>query len=67
MVHQPQNPAFAEDTPYVFAIVQLDEGVRMISNVINCDAENDVAIDMPLKAVFDDLSDEWTLLKFEPA
>jgi uncharacterized OB-fold protein len=65
IVHQPQNPAFQPDVPYAYAVVQLDEGVRIISNVVDCDTE-DLSVDMPLEAVFDDVTDEWTLLKFRP-
>ena len=66
MVHQPAHPAFSEDVPYAYAIVQLEEGVRMISNIVDCEPEA-VAVDMPLEVTFDDVSDEWTLVKFRPA
>jgi hypothetical protein len=46
--------------------VQLEEGVRMISNVVDCEPD-DVTVDMPLEVKFDDVSDEWTLVKFRPA
>ena len=67
IIHQPANPAFAPDVPYVYATVQLDEGVFMMSNVINCRIPDDIKIEMPLTAVFDDVSPEWTLVKFQPA
>ena len=38
----------------------------MISNVVDC-APADVRIDMPLEAVFDDVTPEVTLVKFRPA
>jgi len=65
MVHQPAHPAFTEDVPYAYAVVQLEEGVRMISNVVECEPD-DVAIDMPLEVTFDDVSEQWTLVKFRP-
>ena len=67
IVRQPAHPAFNLDVPYVYAIVQLDEGVRMISNVVECAIPDEVSVDMPLEAVFDDVTDEWTLVKFRPA
>jgi uncharacterized OB-fold protein len=67
IVRQPSNPAFEPDVPYVYAVVQLDEGVRMISTLVDCEVPDDVAVDMPLEAVFDDVTDDWTLVKFRPA
>jgi uncharacterized OB-fold protein len=66
IVNQPVHPAFRDDAPHVYAIVQLDEGPRMISNVVECD-HADLLVDMPLLAVFDDVTPEWTLVKFKPA
>ncbi len=66
VIHQPANPAFAPDAPYVYAMVQLDEGPRLISNLVDCPLEQ-VRIDMPLVAAFDDVTPEVTLVKFRPA
>jgi uncharacterized OB-fold protein len=66
VVHQPAHPGFQPDAPYTYAIIQLDEGVRMASNVVEC-APADVRVDLPVVAVFDDVSPEWTLVKFKPA
>ena len=51
----------------MFAIVQLDEGVRLMSNVVDLDIPEDVEIDMRLRVKFDDVSEDWTLVKFAPA
>jgi len=66
IIRQPGHPGFIDDVPYIYAIIQLDEGPRMISNVVDCPIE-DVKIDMPVVAVFDDITPEWTLIKFKPA
>jgi uncharacterized OB-fold protein len=66
IVYQPANAAFRDVAPYVYAVVQLDEGPRLVSNVVQCDPEA-VRVDMPLVAVFDDVTPEWTLVKFKPA
>ena len=66
IVYQPANAAFREDTPYIYAVVQLDEGPRMVSNVVQCDLDA-VKVDMPLEAIFDDVTPECTLVKFKPA
>jgi len=65
-VHQAQHPAFQEEAPYCFAIVQLDEGPRMVTNIVEC-SPDDVQCDMPVVATYDDVSEEWTLVKFKPA
>jgi uncharacterized OB-fold protein len=66
IINQPANAAFRDDVPYVYAVVQLIEGPRMISNLVECDVES-VSVDMPVEAVFDDVTPEWTLVKFKPA
>ncbi|MBM3141026.1 MAG: Zn-ribbon domain-containing OB-fold protein [Chloroflexi bacterium] len=67
VVRQPQNPNFQGDVPYAYAVVQLDEGVRMISNIVDCPIPDGLQVDMPLVATFDDVTPEWTLVKFKPA
>ncbi len=66
IVNQPVNSAFREDAPHVYAVIQLDERPHTISNVIDC-AHDNLKVDMPLVAVFDDITPEWTLVKFKPA
>jgi uncharacterized protein len=66
VVYQPANAAFRDDTPYIYAVVQLDEGPRMVSNVVQCEIDA-VRVDMPLEAIFEDVTPEWTLVKFKPA
>lgn len=65
VVHQPADRAFEPEVPYTYAIVQLDEGVRMPTNIVEC-SPDDVKVDMPVVAVFEDVSPEWTLVKFKP-
>jgi len=66
VVHQPANAAFAPDVPYIYAMVQLDEGPRIISTLVDCPPQ-DARVDMRLTAVFDDVTPDWTLVKFRPA
>ncbi|MBI4299016.1 MAG: Zn-ribbon domain-containing OB-fold protein [Chloroflexi bacterium] len=65
VVRRPANPAFNEDVPYILAVVQLDEGPKMLSNLVGCKIE-DAKVDMPLVVSFDDVTPEWTLVKFKP-
>jgi uncharacterized OB-fold protein len=48
------------------AYVELDEGVKMLTNVVDCRPE-DVKIGMPVEVVYDDVTPEVTLAKFRPA
>lgn len=66
ITHQPTSPHFADDVPQHLAVVELEEGVRLTSTLVNV-ADEDIRIGMPLKPVFDRVSDEVTLLRFEPA
>ncbi len=61
----PTHPAFAQDVPYVIAIVELDEGPRMTTNIVGC-PPSEVRVGMRVKAYFDDVSPEVTLVKFQP-
>jgi len=57
--------AFLDDMPYVVAVIRLQEGVQMLSNVIGCDPHS-VVCDMPVEVAFEKLNDEFTLPKFKP-
>jgi len=65
IVRRAMNPSFADDVPYVFAIVELAEGPRVTTNIVNC-APDDVRVDMPVTATYDSVTPETALLKFEP-
>jgi hypothetical protein len=54
--------------PYVTAIVQLDEGPRMMSNLVGVEPDPEqIRCDMPLEVTFEDLSDEISLPLWRPA
>ena len=57
--------AFITDIPYVIAVVKLDEGVQMLSNIVGCNPDA-VTCDMPVEVTFEKLNDEFTLPKFRP-
>ena len=46
------NPELAEDAPYVIAFVELDEGVRMFTNVVGLAADA-VAVGMRVRSRFE--------------
>ncbi len=66
VVAQNAAPGFREECPYIYAIVELDEGSRMVTNIVDCPIE-DCKIGMPVTVVFDDVTPEITLPKFRPA
>ncbi len=63
--HQLYHPAWKGDIPYNVAWIKLDEGPIMIGNILDIKNE-DIRIDMPVEAVFDDVTPEVTLPKFKP-
>ena len=65
IMHQAIHPGFAAETPYAVVVVQLDEGARLLSNLVDCPTA-DVKIGMPVEVVFEDLTLEVTLPKFRP-
>ena len=65
VTRQPAHPAFSDVVPFIFALVQLEEGPRMISNLVECAIE-DAYVDMPVEVTFDDVTPEFTLVKFKP-
>ena len=62
----PTHPAFADDVPYVIAIVELEEGPRITTNLVGCQPDQ-VTIGMPVVASFEEVTPEMTLVKFRPA
>jgi uncharacterized OB-fold protein len=60
------HKAFEGDVPYAVAVVELDEGPRLISNIVGI-APDLIRCDMPVEAVFDDITPDCTLVKFRPA
>lgn len=65
VTHQPPHPAFAKDVPYVVAIVELDEGVRMVSALREVDT-GELALGLPVEVVFERVSDSVALPCFRP-
>ncbi len=59
------SEAYAADVPYVVALIKLEEGPTMMSNVVECNVE-EVKIGMPVTVVFEDWSEEISIPKFRP-
>jgi uncharacterized OB-fold protein len=66
MVHQRYHPAFGDRLPYNVAIIELDEGPRLIANVLDV-GDKGVEIGMRVRPRIEQLDDETAALFFEPA
>jgi uncharacterized OB-fold protein len=65
VMHQVYHPGFAAELPYSVVLVELEEGCRILSNVVNCPVA-ELRIGLPVEVSFERLSDEVTLPKFRP-
>ena len=63
--HQAYFSSFKDDVPYNVAEVELEEGPRLLTNLVAMDYD-DIIIDMPVEIVFDDVTEDVTLAKFRP-
>jgi uncharacterized protein len=55
--HRPA-PGFADDGPYAIAVVELEEGVRMMTNIVRTEiTPANLVLDMPLRVVFEPRGD----------
>lgn len=63
IIHRALHPGFADELPYAAVVVELDEGVRLVSSVVGI-AADELRIGLPVEVVFDDVSPDTTLHKF---
>jgi uncharacterized OB-fold protein len=64
--HVAFHPAFSNDLPYVVADVELEEGPRLVTNIIDCSVDK-VECDLPVVVAWEKITEEFTLPKFRPA
>ncbi|MFM9887099.1 MAG: Zn-ribbon domain-containing OB-fold protein [Burkholderiales bacterium] len=63
--HRP--PAWRKQEPYVIAVVELDEGPRMMTNLIGIPPDPAlIRCDMPVEIVYEDVTPVVTLPQFRP-
>ena len=68
IVHRAPTPAFRDMVPYVPVIIDLEEGARIISHLIDIEPNPEVIkCGMAVQVTFDDLTDTISLPKFRPA
>ncbi|MDP6977805.1 MAG: OB-fold domain-containing protein [Myxococcota bacterium] len=66
VVARPMHPAFVDACPYAPVVVEMEEGVRLLSEVVDV-APADLEIDMAVEVQFDDVTSDVTLPKFKRA
>jgi uncharacterized OB-fold protein len=66
VVEKGAPPEFWIDQPFVLAIVELDEGVNIGTNVVGLDNPYDVKIGMEVEVEFKDITEEISLPLFRP-
>jgi uncharacterized OB-fold protein len=65
VIRHPVDPRLATEVPFTVALVELEEGVRMIGRLAGLD-QSQVTAGMPVKARYDDIDNAFTLVNFEP-
>jgi uncharacterized OB-fold protein len=64
VIYKPRHPAFMDEAPYVVALVDLDGGERMMTNIIDCEID-DIKIGRRVQVSYTDISDSVTLPHFK--
>ena len=68
IAYQAFNPEFKIKPPYILAMIELDEGPRIMSNLIHIKPDPMVVkCDMPVEVVFEKLTEDITIPLFQPA
>ena len=66
VTYQNRSQGFAQEVPYVLALVELEEGVRMFSNIVECNPR-DVTVGMPVEVTFVQATDRISVPFFKPS
>jgi uncharacterized OB-fold protein len=63
--HTAFHPGFVAELPYTVAVVALDEGPQLLTNIVDCRPEG-VKCDMPVEVIWEEIDKRITLPKFKP-
>jgi uncharacterized OB-fold protein len=66
IMHQVYDQRFKDDVPYNVTAVELEEGPRLYTNLVQV-ANEEIRVGMPVTVVYEDVTDAITLVKFCPA
>lgn len=65
LVHHPNNPDHFSETPFILGLVELEEGARMVTNIVESEpGKIDVGDEVEVK--FSDVTDDITVPLFVP-
>jgi len=64
VVNRALHPAFVHDAPYADVVVEMEEGVRLLSTVLDCPPE-ELEIGMPVEVSYDAVTEDITLPRFK--
>lgn len=65
VAYEPFLPAFRDELPLILAVVELDEGPRLVTHLVHCEPQ-EVRFDMPVQVVFKRLTDTVVLPVWKP-
>jgi hypothetical protein len=65
VVHRSGVPGYRDALPYVVAYVELEEGPRVMTNIVDCEPD-EVAVGMAVRVVFHDTGEGSALFRFQP-
>jgi uncharacterized OB-fold protein len=60
------HPAYKDKVPYITAVVELEEGPRLLTNIVDCGLQ-DIHYDMKVEVYWEDIESGFSLPKFVPA
>jgi hypothetical protein len=64
VIHQVYGPGWADAVPYIVALIDLQEGVRMVSNIVDCQPTQ-VTIGANVEVTFADVTPDFSLPQFK--
>lgn len=65
IVHRPILPAYQQEAPYILAVVQLEEGPTMMTNIVNC-IHDSIKCGLEVKVIFQNWANGFLVPVFEP-
>lgn len=66
VTQQPIHPALVDQTPFATVVIELEEGPRLTSNLVDVPPD-EIEIGLPVEVVFERVTDEVTLPLFRRA
>jgi uncharacterized OB-fold protein len=63
VIERALHPAFADATPMAPVVVEMEEGVRLLANMLDCPPA-ELAMGMPVEIAYEAVTDEVTLPRF---